>query len=118
MVIMNLVTGVFVEGAARLTKQDRDNELSKMAHKTFPDLEGSSGGITKKEFYKHLQAGRMDTYLQAIDLPRAAAGNLFRLLDVDNDGSINVEEFVDGCLRMQGLPRSADITQLLVESRQ
>ena len=32
---MNLVTGVFVEGAARLTKEDKDKELSKMAHKVF-----------------------------------------------------------------------------------
>merc|ERR1712100_761781 len=35
MVLMNLVTGVFVEGAARLSKEDRDKELSKMAFRVF-----------------------------------------------------------------------------------
>jgi voltage-gated sodium channel len=35
MVLMNLVTGVFVEGAQRLTKEDRDRELAKLAHKVF-----------------------------------------------------------------------------------
>merc|ERR1719230_325185 len=35
MVLMNLVTGVFVEGAQRLTKEDRDKEVFKIAYRTF-----------------------------------------------------------------------------------
>jgi hypothetical protein len=118
MVLMNLVTGVFVEGAQRLTKEDRDKELSRMAHKVFRLVDDDcSDEITKVEFERHLQAGNMDNYLVAVDLPRSAADNLFDILDVDKTNSINVSEFVDGCLRLRGLPRSADVTQLLLESR-
>jgi len=35
LVVMNLVTGVFVEGAQRLSKEDKDKELVKMAYRTF-----------------------------------------------------------------------------------
>merc|ERR1719265_1589923 len=35
MVLMNLVTGVFVAGAARLDQEDRDKELARLAHRVF-----------------------------------------------------------------------------------
>merc|ERR1719353_2738334 len=58
MVLMNLVTGVFVEGAARLAKEDRDKELSKMAHKVFRQVDDDGNEeISKEEFDRHLQAG-------------------------------------------------------------
>merc|ERR1719181_2179739 len=57
MVLMNLVTGVFVEGAARLKKQDRDKELSRMAHKVFRLVDDDcSDEISRREFEKHLHA--------------------------------------------------------------
>merc|ERR1719359_415156 len=59
----------------------------------------------------------MDKYLVAVDLPRSAATNLFDILDKDKSGTINVNEFVEGCLRLRGLPRAADIAQLLCENR-
>lgn len=118
MVLMNLVTGVFVEGAARLTKEDRDKELSRMAHKVFRLVDDdNSEEISKQEFYRHMQSGGMDSYLQAVELPRSAAATLFEILDNDKSNSINVNEFVEGCLRLRGLPRAADVAQLLMEFR-
>merc|ERR1740138_579415 len=61
MVLMNLVTGVFVEGAQRLTKEDRDKELSKLAHKVFRLVDDDcSEEITREEFDRHLRNGHMD----------------------------------------------------------
>lgn len=118
MVLMNLVTGVFVEGAARLTKEDRDKELSRMAHRVFRLVDDDqSEEINRTEFMRHMGAGGLDNYLAAVDLPRSAATTLFDILDVDKSGKIDVNEFVDGCMRLKGLPRAADISQLLMESR-
>jgi len=118
MVLMNLVTGVFVEGAQRLTKEDRDKDLSKMAHKVFRavDDDGSSE-ISKEEFNRHIKDGKLDGYLAAVDLDVTAADNLFELLDRDHTDSIDVIEFIEGCLRLRGPPRSADVAQLLLETR-
>jgi Ca2+-binding EF-hand superfamily protein len=118
MVLMNLVTGVFVEGAARLTKEDRDKELSRLAHKVFRlvDADGNEE-ISKEEFDNNLALGNMDTYLHAVELARSDAASLFDILDMDRSGAISVNEFVDGCLRLRGLPRAADLSQVLMETR-
>lgn len=118
MVLMNLVTGVFVEGAARLAKEDRDKELSKMAHKVFRLVDDDcSEELSREEFNKHLEMGHMDNYLSAVELARSDAADLFDFLDVNHSGAISVDEFVDGCLRLRGLPRAADLSQVLMETR-
>lgn len=117
MVIMNLVTGVFVEGAARLNRDDKDRELARMARKTFHLKEGRSEEMTKSEFDQHIINGDFDTYLEALDLNRDTANDLFELIDTDQNLSVNLSEFVDGCMRLKGIPRAADVSQLLMESR-
>jgi len=118
MVLMNLVTGVFVEGAQRLSKEDSNRELSRMATKTFRAVDSDfQREISMKAFINHLDEGHMDTYLKAVDLTRSSAASLFDFLDTDHGGSISVEEFVDGCLRLRGLPRSADVSLVLLEAR-
>jgi len=118
MVLMNLVTGVFVEGAARLTKEDRDKELSRMAHKIFRLVDDDcSEDISRREFEHHLEMGNIDRYLDGVGLNRFEARVLFDLLDSDGSETISVNEFVDGCLKLRGLPRAADLSQMLLESR-
>jgi hypothetical protein len=118
MVIMNLVTGVFVEGAQRLKKEDRDRELIRMAHRTFNVVDNdSSEDVTRDEFDQHMEEGHMDAYLAAMDLSKTSACDLFELIDDDNSGKINVHEFVTGCMRLKGMPRAADVSQILVDVR-
>lgn len=59
----------------------------------------------------------MDAYLKHVDLDRDAADDLFDILDADESKSIDVTEFVKGCLHLKGLPRSADLLKLSLESR-
>merc|ERR1719326_836439 len=100
MVLMNLVTGVFVEGAQRMTKADREKELSRMATKIFRMVDDDlSEQISRIEFNRHMRQGNLDAYLTAVDLDRAAADNLFEILDADKSNTISVPEFISGCLR-------------------
>merc|ERR1719446_1288502 len=61
MVVMNLVTGVFVEGAQRLTKEDKDREVIKMAFKTFNlnESELVDPEISLEDFNHHMETGRL-----------------------------------------------------------
>merc|ERR1712187_738810 len=49
-----------------------------------------------------------------IDASQAQA--LFMLLDVDESGEVNVDEFVKGCMRLKGSARSMDVNMLLYEN--
>jgi Ca2+-binding EF-hand superfamily protein len=116
MVLMNLVTGVFVEGAQRLSKEDRDKELVKLAYKTFGIVdEDDSAVITWEELSLSMENRVLEEYLVAMDLSRTNAQDLFRLLDEDQSGEISIEEFVHGCMRLKGIARAADVCQILVD---
>jgi len=120
MVIMNLVTGVFVEGAQRLKQKDRDKDLQRMAQKTFKHVgidQECLCPLTKSAFEGHLFNGDFDDYLQAVDLTQESACDLFDMLDEDGDGTIDFHEFVDGCIHLARLPRVADIAQVLLDVR-
>lgn len=118
MVIMNLVTGVFVEGAQRMNREDRDHELVKMAKRTFKIVdEETHTEITKVDFDKHLRNGHLDNYLDAVDLTRDTCTDLFELLDADHSNTVNIDEFVDGCMRLKGHPRAADVAAVLMVVR-
>merc|ERR1711971_990026 len=44
------------------------------------------------------------------------AGTLFSLLDMDQSGVVEVEEFVEGCCRLRGVARSIDLHRLSKEN--
>merc|ERR1719269_511324 len=103
MVLMNLVTGVFGEGAGRLARRGRDTEMAKLAYRAFAsvDVDGSST-ISRQELEDSFNSEMMRAFLEAMELSENSALNLFDLLDEDRSDSITVEEFVKGCGRLKG----------------
>merc|ERR1712048_853369 len=93
MVVMNLVTGVFVDGAQRLSKEDRDRELLKMAYKIFNvnvvDL-GRGAEVSEDLLDSLMREGKMDGFLKAVDLQRRDGYDLFKMLDEDEGGTISL----------------------------
>merc|ERR1719456_1157289 len=55
----------------------------------------------------------MDIFFQAVDLNKEQGCDLFRLLDEDQSGTLTVEEFVCGCMRLKGPARSVDLSALM-----
>merc|ERR1711953_994649 len=55
-------------------------------------------------------------YLSSLELDASQARALFVLLDVDESGEVCVDEFVKGCMRLQGSARSMDVNMLLYEN--
>jgi len=114
LVMLNLVTGVFVEGAQRIIKEDRDNDLVRTVCKLFMRADDNNDhDITWLEFEEHIEDPGMETYFQAVDLNREQGRDLFRLLDADGSGTLSVEEFVRGCVRLKGPARSVDLASLV-----
>merc|ERR1712107_826755 len=45
------------------------------------------------------------------------AWGLFRLLDLDNSGGVDIHEFTMGCLRLKGEARTIDVATMMYENK-
>jgi len=54
---------------------------------------------------------------QSLDLSARDSWTLFKLLDEEGNGDINLMEFMEGCLRLRGPAKALDIACVMDESR-
>lgn len=112
--MMNVITGVFVESALSIARRSKDAELHDHMRFLFlrTDKDGS-GMICWEEFAEMLQDPEMAQGFQLLDIDPSEAQGLFTLLDTDCSGEIDGEEFVMGCLRLQGNAKAIDLATLM-----
>lgn len=127
--VLNIVTGVFVDGAIELAKQDRSMIVTKKLQSREAsaqhlvellremDTDGDDT-LSQEEFNNSLGRKDVAEYLDALSVDAAEAELLFMLLDKDGDGTVDIEEFVGGMQRLQGEAKSFDIHLLLHANRQ
>merc|ERR1719240_530128 len=72
------------------------------------DKDGS-GTISEEEFLDHLDDERVLAYFNSMKLDVSDATSLFKLLDVDHSGSVEINEFIDGCQKLKGESRTLDM---------
>jgi len=65
---------------------------------------------------KNIYDSEVATFFSALGLDVSVAQALFVLLDVDSSNAVNIDEFVQGCLRLKGSARSIDVNMLLYEN--
>merc|ERR1712226_5263 len=77
----------------------------------------NSGYITKEEFMSLIDEPKVQAYFATLDLNAEDAISLFRMLDEgsEEDEGIDVEDFVNGCLRLKGPAKSYDCARLMSE---
>lgn len=118
--VVNIVTGVFVEAALQNNIRDKDivvaDELEtkkvylRSMQEVFMEMdEDGYGTISREEFEKNLACEKIIAYFNALKLDVSDAKVLFTLLDYDHTGEITIDEFLDGCYKLQGESRSLDM---------
>jgi voltage-gated sodium channel len=116
--MMNVVTGVFVETALTNARQDKDSDLVNLLREVFMKADDDgSGTMTWEEFEKSIEDPQMDAVFKVIDLDRSEAKGLFQLIDVYDQGEIAREEFILGCLRLQGTAKALDLATLMYDNK-
>merc|ERR1711874_518779 len=55
--------------------------------------------------------------LALIGLETTNPGTIFELLDVKSNGSMEIVDFVEGCMRLRGAARTIDVQELLQNQR-
>jgi len=126
--VVNIVTGVFVDTALQSSKNDREvvvqeeldqkqDYLSQLRELFQAIDENSSGRITREvleQAFKHETILAFFTSLK-IDVPDATT--LFDLLDFDQSGSIDLEEFLHGCYHLHGEASNLEAKMMQAEVR-
>jgi len=113
--MLNVVTGIFVESACNSSAEEKDfNMVSRLQNFL---CHTSDGVLTWEEFEAHLFDPEIQLYFETVDLDVSEAQGLFRLLDAENNGTVEAEEFVMGCLRLRGWAKAVDLATLMYENR-
>lgn len=125
--ILNVVTGVFVETALHVAAMDRDaiiheemqsrESYAHSLHDIFLELDrDASDDLTIDEFRMALNDERVLAYFNALQIDFTDIMTLFVLLDRDENGAVNLDEFVRGCMRLKGHAKSLDLAKLQYEA--
>lgn len=112
--LLNVTTGVFVEASLKSATADRDCFMINNVRKIF-QANTTCNAMTWDKFVVQLDTPEMRAYFKAIDLDPSEARGLFRLLDIDGSGSVDAEEFLNGCLRLRGPAKALDLALVMRE---
>lgn len=119
--VFNVLNAVFVESV--LSNRDKDLLIQSEQNKTrifMRDLANlfKEGDIdenkefTMDELMVHCQNPRFCAYLHTHALDASDAQALFEMLDVDGSGTIDIEEFVLGAMKLKGNARCMDMLKM------
>merc|ERR1719296_241429 len=64
------------------------------------DREGR-GALTWEEFKRYIENDEVSAFFHALDMDSIQARALFRMLDADRNGVVNLEELVGGCMHLK-----------------
>lgn len=126
--ILNVLTAIFVEAANSIADVDRDlviqeyvtgkdqdvNSLRTLFLES--DIDGS-GEVTKDEFEQTVQRESVQVCLGSIGISATQARGLFTLLDLDEDGRVDINEFVTGMMRMRGGATGVHMATIMYENK-
>eukprot|EP00401_Gymnodinium_catenatum_P031436 CAMPEP_0117617546 /NCGR_PEP_ID=MMETSP0784-20121206/85647_1 /TAXON_ID=39447 /ORGANISM="" /LENGTH=236 /DNA_ID=CAMNT_0005421389 /DNA_START=50 /DNA_END=757 /DNA_ORIENTATION=+ len=114
--VFNVITGVFVNKAFDTARQQREyveEQQMKLKHDTVAELRSvfkrmdldQNGVLTYSEIESCFQHPDIQPSFRALGMEFSDTARLFELLDVDGSGGVNIDEFLEGCLRLRGEAR-------------
>lgn len=126
--VLNVVTAVFCSTAIEATERNpaiiAHTLMAKKAaymdnlKNLFKTIDAEESGlITLDVLELLLEAEQTRAYFSALQLDISDAWTLFKLIDKDNDGVIEIEEFVEGCEQLRGAARNLDLANIKSELR-
>jgi len=122
--VLNVITGVFVEGAISKARSDKElamqeemsknDEIMKQLMQIFKKIDGdSSGSVDYNEWESFTMKHESQALFALLGLDVSKTKDVFKLIDWDESGEIDLDEFVVGCMQLQGSAKVVDIETLL-----
>jgi len=116
--MMNVVTGVFVESALQSSAEDKEEFFaSQLLELIMQHGENDDGYLWAHVLEGMVANPETAQRLAALDIKKAEALNLFKLIDIEKTGGIPINSFIMGCLRLRGAARSIDVATMMFEQK-
>mmetsp|Transcript_6279 Transcript_6279/g.15041 ORF Transcript_6279/g.15041 Transcript_6279/m.15041 type:complete len:595 (-) Transcript_6279:71-1855(-) len=123
LVLLNLVTAVIVENAFSAAQDDEDELAAQLDTEKEKELdalrdffrtldEDDNGCVTLAELEKAKSKPRVRAILRMFDIKPQDIVALFAILDTDQSGELEAEEFIMGIRRLKGEAKAKDIMRL------
>lgn len=127
--LMNVITGVFVDGAIKMAELDTENMVkedltARKAHmehmrKIFDEADREGKGfISWEQLQQVLGNTHVRAYFRRLGMDISEAHGLFELLDLDRNGFVDRNEFVLGFTQLRGQAKSLDLARFRFETMQ
>lgn len=113
--MMNLATGIFVDKAMQVAREDKDVTLASSMTTLFFGDYGNPQPITEEVFQEKLNSAVMQEFMKSLDIDSKEGVRLFSLLDFDSSGTVDPRELVSGCLRLRGPAKALDLAVITNE---
>jgi len=119
--VLNVLTGIFVDASMDAAQDDEDNVIHEATQQnawtqdTLQQLffgRDSHQELSSEEFLELLSHEELQAYLKSLDIDVAEVGEMFKELDMDNDGYVDSQELREGLMKMKGSARSIDMVAL------
>jgi len=121
--ILNIVTGVFVDSAIQQADRDRVHRMEKTRQvrreyaTNLADLlmamdADGNGYISKEEWDAALGDSEVTTMMRFLNIGGGEASNIWGILDVYEEGVLEIEELVQALMQFEGPAKSIDIHRL------
>lgn len=122
--VLNVVTAVFCQSAIDSAQSDHTMMVQSILDDKEAHLEkiktlfshmayDEEGGITFSMFEEKINSAEVKEYFATLGLDVWDAWSFFKLLDADAGGSVEIEEFLMGCLRLRGQATAIDVGKIL-----
>jgi len=128
---LNIITAIFVERSLSKAREDFElqkvEERSKMESqrkklvKLFRQFDTEMTGQITKDRWKEMIGSddmqKVHEYFSMLKIDISKADDVFRLLDVDDSGILELEEFIGGCMHIQGTASFVDVDMLMTATK-
>mmetsp|Transcript_37441 Transcript_37441/g.66555 ORF Transcript_37441/g.66555 Transcript_37441/m.66555 type:complete len:738 (+) Transcript_37441:84-2297(+) len=125
--VLNIVTANFCQSAIDSAQHDQEMIIHSVIRqkRVYVNLlkrlfrqidDNGSGQISLRELDVVFQNKEVKAYFSSLDLEPDDAWMLFKLLDADKGASLDMDEFVAGCMRLRGNAKKLDLARLIEEN--
>jgi hypothetical protein len=108
--VSKLLTGIFIQQANAAARRDHVEFIRESVKQVFNALDDDkSGYVSREEFQACVGFKAARDFLTEMDIRCEDALRLFDMVDQDNSGSIDIDEFILGCQRFSGTAKNFDM---------
>ncbi|CAL1144918.1 unnamed protein product, partial [Cladocopium goreaui] len=126
--VLNVVTGVFCNTAIESANADKDiaviKQLQKQAshvealRKIFEEIDADSLDVVSiQDLEEAMSQKKLSSFLESMGISTEDVWTLFMIMDNDQTGLVNLEEFVRGCLQGRGPAKSIQLVKMSYENK-